>query len=43
VLDVTGEGLELVELAPGETVESIRALTGCDFRVADHVGSEVPA
>jgi 3-oxoacid CoA-transferase subunit B len=43
VFDVTPEGLLLIELAPGETVESIRSLTGCDFRVADHVTSEVPA
>ena len=43
VFDVTPDGLELIELAPGETVDSIRTLTGCDFRVADEVGSEVPA
>ena len=43
VFDVTHDGLELIELAPDETVESIRTLTGCDFRVADHVGSEVTA
>jgi 3-oxoacid CoA-transferase subunit B len=43
VFDVTPAGLELIELAPGETVESIRTLTGCDFTVADQVTSEVPA
>src|SRR3954451_2080562 len=43
VFDVTEDGLELIELAPGETVESIRPLTGCDFWVAEHVTSEVPA
>jgi 3-oxoacid CoA-transferase subunit B len=42
VFDVTPDGLLLIELAPGESVESIRTLTGCDFRVADHV-AEVPA
>jgi 3-oxoacid CoA-transferase B subunit len=42
VFDVTPDGLLLIELAPGESVESIRTLTGCDFRVAEHVG-EVPA
>ena len=34
VFDVTEDGLELIELAPGETEEGIRALTGCGFRVA---------
>jgi 3-oxoacid CoA-transferase subunit B len=43
VFDVTPDGLELIELAPGESVESIRSLTGCDFQVAEHLGSEVPA
>ena len=43
VFDVTDDGLVLIELAPGETVESIRALTGCDFAVADSVETEVPA
>ncbi len=33
VFDVTDDGLLLVELAPGETVESISALTGCGFVV----------
>jgi 3-oxoacid CoA-transferase subunit B len=42
VFDVTPDGLLLIELAPGESVESIRTSTGCDFRVADHV-AEVPA
>jgi 3-oxoacid CoA-transferase subunit B len=37
VFDVTPDGLLLIELAPGESVESIRTSTGCDFRVADHV------
>jgi 3-oxoacid CoA-transferase subunit B len=39
VLDVTDGGLLLVELAPGETVESVRALTGAPFTVADTIGS----
>jgi 3-oxoacid CoA-transferase subunit B len=42
VFDVTPDGLELIELAPGESVESIRTLTGCDFHVADQGTSEVP-
>ena len=37
VFDVTEDGLVLLELAPGETVEGIRELTGCDFTVAEHV------
>jgi 3-oxoacid CoA-transferase subunit B len=43
VFDVTDGGLELIELAPEETVESIRERTGCGFRVADHVAGAVPA
>jgi 3-oxoacid CoA-transferase subunit B len=43
VFDVTDDGLLLTELAPGETEESIRRLTGCGFAVAESVGSEVPA
>jgi 3-oxoacid CoA-transferase subunit B len=35
VFDVTDDGLELIELAPGETVEDVRELTGCGFRVAE--------
>ncbi|HEY8318134.1 MAG TPA: CoA transferase subunit B [Amnibacterium sp.] len=34
VFDVTDDGLLLLELAPGETVETIRTATGCDFGVA---------
>ena len=30
-----GNGLRLMEIAEGETVESVRAATGCDFEVAD--------
>ncbi len=37
VFDVTEDGLLLIELAEGETEESIRELTGCSFRVAEHV------
>jgi 3-oxoacid CoA-transferase subunit B len=29
VLDVTSGGLQLVELAPGVTLEELRAKTGC--------------
>lgn len=35
---VTPEGLVLQELAPGYTVEDIRACTDADFTVAEHVG-----
>ncbi|WP_375388860.1 CoA transferase subunit B [uncultured Amnibacterium sp.] len=39
VFDVTADGLVLIELAPGETVESVRELTGAGFAVADAVGA----
>ncbi|MGN6444824.1 CoA transferase subunit B [Amnibacterium sp.] len=39
VFDVTPEGLVLIELAPGETVESVRELTGASFAVAESVGA----
>jgi 3-oxoacid CoA-transferase subunit B len=35
VFGVTDEGLLLIELAEGESVEGVRELTGCDFRVAE--------
>jgi 3-oxoacid CoA-transferase subunit B len=41
VFDVTDTGLLLLELAPGETVESVRRLTGAAFAVADRVGTSV--
>lgn len=34
VLDVTADGLVLIELAPGETVDSVRTRTGTAFAVA---------
>jgi 3-oxoacid CoA-transferase subunit B len=37
VFDVAEDGLVLIELAEGETEESIRELTGCGFRVAENV------
>ena len=43
VFDVGAAGLTLLELAPGETIEGIRGLTGCDFVVADDVRDEIPA
>ena len=39
VFDVTDDGLLLLELAPGETVDSIRAATGCGFAVADSLAA----
>ena len=39
VLDVTATGLLLTELAPGETVDGVRDLTGTDFAVAEHVAA----
>jgi 3-oxoacid CoA-transferase B subunit len=35
VIDVTPDGLELVELAPGVTVEDVRAATGPQLQVSD--------
>ena len=37
VFDVVDEHLVLRQLAPGESIESIRAKTGCDFLVGDGV------
>jgi 3-oxoacid CoA-transferase subunit B len=37
VFDVTADGLVLRELAPGETVEELRTLTGAPFTVAEGV------
>jgi 3-oxoacid CoA-transferase subunit B len=34
VLDVTPEGLELVEMAPGVELQALRNRTGCPFKVA---------
>ena len=39
VFDVTESGLLLLELAPGETVESVRELTGAAFAVAESLGA----
>ena len=30
--------LELIELAPGVTLEEVQAKTGCDFRVSSNLG-----
>src|SRR3954447_22352364 len=35
VFDVTDDWLLLLELAEGESVEGVRELTGCDFRVSE--------
>jgi 3-oxoacid CoA-transferase len=32
-----GTGLTLTEIAQGQTVDDIRAVTGCDFKVADNL------
>jgi 3-oxoacid CoA-transferase subunit B len=40
VLDVTDQGLLLVELAPGETVDGIRACTEPPLRVSAALGSQ---
>ncbi|MET9897360.1 CoA transferase subunit B [Streptomyces sp. NPDC006446] len=39
VLDVTGEGLLLVETAPGVTAEEIRAKTAAEVRVVEEIPS----
>ena len=40
VFDVTSEGLALVELAPGVTVEQVTDATGAPFTVTDELGVE---
>jgi 3-oxoacid CoA-transferase subunit B len=37
VFDVTADGFELIELAPGVSVEQVTDATGAPFTVADHV------
>jgi 3-oxoacid CoA-transferase len=34
-----GGGLRLTDLAEGVTLEEVRAKTGCDFAVADKIGT----
>ena len=41
VLQVSGDGLTLTEVAPGHTVDDVRAATGCLFRVAPDL-KEIP-
>jgi acyl CoA:acetate/3-ketoacid CoA transferase beta subunit len=38
VIEVTGRGLELREIAPDTTVDAVRAATGTALIVPDHVG-----
>ncbi|MEV0318480.1 CoA transferase subunit B [Streptomyces sp. NPDC050658] len=42
VLDVTGSGLELVELAPGVTADEITAKTAAEVRVPEALARAVP-
>mmetsp|Transcript_17010 Transcript_17010/g.26336 ORF Transcript_17010/g.26336 Transcript_17010/m.26336 type:complete len:329 (+) Transcript_17010:3-989(+) len=37
-----GTGLTLVEIAPGISVDDVRAATGCDFKLALGVDGEIP-
>ena len=39
VFHFTKEGMVLEELAPGETVESIKAITDCDMIIPEHIRS----
>ena len=39
VFEFRPEGLTLAELAPGLTVDAIRSMTPCPFRIASHVGT----
>ena len=39
VMDVTADGLVLRELAPGHTVEEVRAKTACELLVTGEVGT----
>ena len=38
---VPGKGVEMIEIAPGVTVEEVKAATGCELHVADDL-IEVP-
>eukprot|EP01045_Picozoa_sp_COSAG04_P018978 COSAG04_NODE_1799_length_5552_cov_2.738309_8_plen_85_part_00 len=40
-MEVLGEGVEMIEIAPGVTVEEVQAATGCELHVADDL-IEVP-
>jgi 3-oxoacid CoA-transferase subunit B len=42
VMRVTGDGIELVEIAPGLTVQDVQAVTGVALRVPESLGNGSP-
>ena len=37
VIEVTDKGMELIEIAPGVTVEEVQAATGCELIISDNL------